>query len=266
MIYIDTAEPGNIIQLIQQSLPVEVVPLNQQGTADYSFLSADGHTVQVNRTQAGELLSNIDSFEDELSRYYNSADEFYAIIEGIVSPYPISMFSKKRASGNISIRLEPKISPMHKLPPTSYMYTYSVSDQGFIYNEHVYKVSNKMFKAWLMQIDKSGITVFNTINYADTATTLVAFYSNHQKMEHSTLQRYYKPRVLVKERNPHIQALVNLSSAYKLDIGEVKAKAIIEKFGCLANLMFADRAELENVAGIGKKTVDRLYDNIGREW
>lgn len=130
----------------------------------------------------------------------------------------------------------------------------------------MYNISNKMFKAWLLQLDKSGITVFNSINYVDTAVSLVAFYQNLQKTEHTTLQRYYKPRITIKGRNPHVQALINLSSAYKLDIGEVKATALIDKYLCLANLFFAERADVETVEGIGKKTVDHLFNIVGRDW
>lgn len=254
MIYIDSNEPDQIVALIKQSAPISIEPLNQQGMADYYFVGIDGKKHQFNRTQAGELLANIDSFEDELARYYNSAEEISSIIEGVISPYKLT-----------AIRTPKEISLRPNAPPGS-LYAYSVSADGYVYGERMYNISNKMYKAWLLGLDKSGITVFNTINYVDTAVSLVAFYGYMQKPEHTTLNRYYKPRITIKDRNPHVQALINLSSAYKLDIGEVKAKAIIDKFECLANVIMAERGELESVAGIGRKTVDHLFDIIGREW
>lgn len=251
MIFVDTAEPVDIINFIKQSTNVEVGSLNQKSIADYFFIAADGHRVQVNRTQAGELLGNIDSFEDELRRYYNSAEETYAIIEGIISPYKI-------AGGFM-----PATISRRPLAPPGSLYAYAVSDKGFIFKERAYNVSNKMYKSWLMQIDKCGITVFNTINNIDTAATLVAFYDNLQKTEHSTLQRYIKPKIVVKAHNSHVQALVNLSQAYKLDIGEVKAEALIDHFGNLGRVLLAEVDELCEVDGIGKKIAEKLLTVIG---
>jgi excinuclease UvrABC nuclease subunit len=251
MIFVDTAEPDDIIKFIKQSVPVEVGSLNQKSIADYFFIAADGHRVQVNRTQAGELLGNIDSFEDELRRYYNSAEETYAIIEGVISPYKIT-----------GGKMPSAISAKPNAPPGS-LYAYSVSDKGFIYKERAYNVSNKMLKSWLMQIDKCGITVFYTVNYADTAAALVAFYDNLQKTEHSTLQRYIKPHIIVRSHNPHVQALVNLSQAYRLDIGEVKAEALIERFESLGRVLLAEVGELCTVEGIGQKTAEKLLQVIG---
>lgn len=251
MIFIDTAEPSEIVSFIKQAVPIEVSSLNQKSIADYFFLAIDGHRVQINRTQAGELLGNIDSFEDELRRYYNSAEETYAIIEGIISPYKISGGHMPSA-----ISLKPNA------PPGS-LYAYAVSDKGFIYKERAYNISNKMFKSWLLQLDKSGITVVNTVNNIDTAATLVAFYDNLQKTEHSTLQRYIKPKIIVRAHNSHVQALVNLSQAYKLDIGEVKAEALIEYFGSLGRVLLAEVDELCQVEGIGRKTAEKLLEVIG---
>lgn len=250
----DTAEPEALIKYIQQSVAVTVTSLNQNSIADYQFTAIDGHSVQVNRTQAGELLGDIDSFEDELRRYYHSADETFAIIEGIISPYKLSTI---RTTANISLRA---------MAPPGSLYAYRVSDTGFIVTERAYDISNKMFKAWLLQIDKAGITVYHTINYVDTAAALVAFYTNLQKTEHTTLQRYIKPKIQVRDLNPHVQALINLSQAYKLDIGEVKATAIMEEFGDLFNVMIANGDDLGKVKGIGKKTIDGLFEKIGRDW
>jgi len=251
-IYVDSAEPSDIVQYIRQTLPVQIEPLNQRSVADYFFVAADGHRVQVNRTQAAELLSNIESFEDELRRYYNSAEDTYAIIEGIISPYKIGA---AKMPSDISIRRA-------ALPPGA-LYAYAVSDKGWIYSEHQYKISNKLFKAWLYQIDKAGISVLYTINDIDTAASLVAVYENSQKLEHTTLQRYIRPRIIVKDHNPHVQALINLSSAYKLDIGETKAQALIDEFGTLGAILLSEVDELVRVPGIGKGIAEKLLKSIG---
>jgi hypothetical protein len=257
MIFMDLAEPDNIEKIIAPVVPVVRGSLNQMNKADYVFGSMlDGRTIQVNRTQTAELLSNIDSFEDELSRYYNNANEFYAIIEGIISPFRLGSV---KANPKTSLTIRPKAPP-------GQLYTYSVSDSGFVFNEHLFDVSDTMYWAWRYQIDKAGITVMETINYVETAVAITAIYKNAQKSEHTTLNRYYKPRIHIKEKNVQVQALVNLSQAYKLNIGEVKAKQIIAQYGNLFNFLMADRGELERMDGIGKKTVDNIMEKVGREW
>lgn len=252
MIFIDIAEPKEIVDLVKQTHPdVSIAALNQAGIADYHFASVDAHTVQVNRTQAGELLSNIDSFEDELRRYYHSAEMTYAIIEGIISPYKLSAI---KTTTEISLR---------PLAPPGFLYTYHVTDRGFVYGEREHRVSNKMLKSWLFQIDKSGVSVIYTINYADTASTLVAFYDNLQKPEHTTLQRYIRPKIIIRSQSPHVQALINISHAYKLNIGESKAVALIDYFGCLGNVLLADRKMLQEVDGIGPSIAENLVNALG---
>lgn len=250
MILIDIAEPAEICNLIKQTVPITIAPLNQASMADYRLSGFDGHSIQVNRTQAGELLSNIDSFEDELRRYYKSADEFYAVIEGIISPYKLSAI---RSPQDISLR---------PLAPPGSLYTYAISDRGYIYDERVYNVSNKMFKAWLYQIDKAGITVMYTINYVDTAACLVALHENAQKAEHSTLQRYYKPKIRIKPHNPHVVALMALSSAYQLDVGQKKAEALIDYFGTVFNVLIASSGDLQEVEGIGPTIAKKIVNSI----
>jgi excinuclease UvrABC nuclease subunit len=252
MIFVDTSEPDDIAEFIAQSVPVTRESLNNKLVADYFFLAADSHRVQVNRTQAGELLGNIDSFEDELRRYYNSAEETYAIIEGIISPYKIS-----------NAKMPTELSIRKSAPAPGALYAYAVSTKGWIYREQQYHISNKMFKAWLYQIDKAGISVVYTINDIDTAASLVAIYENSQKTEHQTLQRYLRPRISVRTHNKHVQALINLSSAYRLNIGEVKAKALIDEFGTLGAILLSDPQELCRVNGIGMGIAEGLLKAIG---
>ena len=99
MILADTSEPNTIVKLLQQSIPTTVSPLNQHSIADYFFGNYEGKTKQFNRVQAGELVGNVDSMEDELKRYYDSADETNQIIEGLISPVKLYM---KEGSAKVS--------------------------------------------------------------------------------------------------------------------------------------------------------------------
>mgnify|MGYP001578597890 FL=1 len=253
-------------------MPITVSSLNKAGIADYMFSAVDGHSVQINRTQAGELLSDIDSFEDELRRYYHSADRTIAIIEGIIADKPL-IFSKKlykfsEKSGAYALDGVSSITDISIRPRGSpgKLYSYSVTATGFVHGMREYNISNKMFSAWLLQLDMAGITVVYTTDLEDTATKIVSFYGNLQKPEHATLQRYLKPKIQIRDLNPHISALINLSQSYKLDIGEVKATALIDKFGSLLNTLLADVSELCEVEGIGEKTARKLIELPTKVW
>lgn len=295
MIIIDSSEPVEIRELVAQSQPISVTALNQSSIADYFFTAIDAHRVQLNRTQAGELLGDIDSFEDELRRYYNSAEETYAIIEGIISPQPLTVISTKQyfsiKSGSLSFRQlrhdikgpaevsirtidgEAYDLPEHTKPQPNQLFSYKVEQvidkygdsMNLIVSGRSHQISPKLYKAWLLQLDKVGITVFHTINYVDTAASIVAFYENLQKTEHTTLQRYIKPKIHIRTHNPHVQALINLSQAYKLDIGVAKAEAIIDYFDNLSNVLMSDVKTLCEVEGVGKTIAQKLVDAIGAE-
>ena len=100
MILVDSAEPEDIVRLLQQSVDVSVLPLNQSSRADYYFGGEEG-TQQFVRVQAGELLANIDSEEDEIRRYYESADRTGQIVEGIITDAPLT----KKDKSNIIVQI-----------------------------------------------------------------------------------------------------------------------------------------------------------------
>ncbi len=256
MILVDSSEPENIIALLEQSAPVTVMPLNQSQRSDYYFGGEDGKTRQFNRVQAGELLGNIDSMEDELRRYYNSADENYQIIEGLISAVPLTR--KTKTYSGISIRRQAR--------PTS-LFSCSVAENGYIYGSRDWNVSSAMFYAWIFRLDQAGISTFYTENYIGTVRLLAAIYNNCQKPpeEHTTLNRYVKPRIVIKEQNPMVKALMALSLAYQIGIGEDRATKIAEQYGSLFDVAMAEVSEITQIEGIGKKTAEKLLSSIGRE-
>ena len=232
-----------------------VLPLNQSSRADYYFGGSDDRTRQFCRVQVGELLGNIDSEEDELRRYYEQADENNQIIEGLISPIPLTR--KSRDIEAISVR---------RAANPSVLFSYSVSEAGFIYNERAWDISASMLYAWVYRLGEAGINTYFTVNYVGTATFLSAVYKNCQQPveKHTTLNRYYRPRIQIEKHNPLVQALVNLSSAYKLDIGEVKARSLAKRYKYLLDIAMADVNELCECEGIGKVIAKRLLESLGR--
>jgi len=256
MILIDNSEPQDIVSLLRQSAPVTIMPLNQTHRSDYYFGGEDGKTRQFSRKQAGELLGNIDEAEDQLRDYYDNADENYQVVEGLISSVPLTKRSKTRDA--ISVRMQSRPSAL---------FSYRVADNGFIFDEHAWSISASMYYAWLFQLDQAGITTYFTENSVGTAKLLAAIYKNCQKPveEHTTLQRYIRPRIAIKEHKPFVRALMALSLAYQIKIGEDKAERIATKYNSLLDIAMSEVSELCEIDGIGKKIAEKLLAAIGRE-
>lgn len=258
MILADSSEPANIIALIRQSAEVVVSPLNQSHMSDYFFASHEGKRYQFSRKQAGELIGNIDEAEDQLRDYYEQADVNCQIVEGIISP----------------VRLRGIKAKAHTAPSTTTrdlsasMYCYKVEANGYIEHGHSFSsVPSSMLYAWLHRLEEAGIHTYCTINWVETAKLVVAIYRNEQKPldEHSTLQRIIRPRIFIKDQDPFVKAIMFLSQAYKLDIGEKKATILADKFVNIIDLAIADVDDITECAGIGKKVAKRLLSALGRD-
>lgn len=254
ILLIDTSEPHNLEDLLKQSCPVTRMALNQSSKADYYFGGADGKTRQFNRVQAGELLSNIDSMEDELRRYYDNADENYQIIEGIISPVAIT----KKDKSLLAISTRRQISNVR-------IYSYKMSPTGFIFGERAWDISNTLLFAWLRGLERCGIITYYTLNWMHTAQFLSAYYKSEQKPpeNHTTLRRYYRPKIVTQEQNPLVKALMYLSIAYKIGIGEDRAKRIAAEYDSILDIAMSSVDELYSIDGIGREVARKLFNAIG---
>lgn len=235
---------------------MSVINLNQTKRADYYFGGEDNRTRQFCRVQAAELLANIDSEEDELRRYYDNADESNQIIEGLISPFPLT---RKNKSMTVSFR--------RGTASRNILFSYKVAESGYVYSEHPWDISSSEYFAWIRGLNRVGVVTYHTVNYIDTARLLAAIYRNEQKAPdmHTTLNRYYRPRITIKEQDPFVKAIMCLSLAYRLNIGEEKATAIAEKYNTIYDLNMAEVSELCECKGIGKTIAKKLLESLGRE-
>lgn len=231
---VDSFEPtGDIVPMLQQSIPVQVVDQNLQGFADYLWTASDLHLIQAERKQNGELLSSLAKVEDQLRRQYDKADENLLIIEGFIIPSSKGCYTLKRSKDN----------------------RYFFIDREY---EHT---TYGAFLSWCYQLDKVGITVYTTPDLRGTAILLTSLYQNAQKSEHTTLNRYLKKKIFIKEQNPQVLNLMGLKG---VNIGEVKAKALVEVFGSLWGVLMSSPEELITVQGIGKKLAVEILRAGGR--
>lgn len=274
MILVDIAEPEEIVALLEQTGEVIVTPLNQSSRGDYYFAGEDGRIRQFCRVQAGELLGNIDSQEDELRRYYNEADDNYLIIEGLISDTPLTRTDK-------ATQKQHDVSIYVKQPRPGILYAHRVAANGYVMKPHSFDIGADLLYAWLFRLAECGVQTFYTTNYVGTAKCIASIYRNCQKDpdSHTTMNRYYIPRislgekdedtkkrVTIREQNPFIRSMMALSLINGLDIGEKKASAMYKHgYRTLLDIAYAEVDELVRVEGIGKKTAQRLLQVFGRE-
>lgn len=255
MILVDEFEPAEIYKLMEQSAPVTWMSLNNTHRSDYYFGGEDGKTRQFSRKQAGELLSDIDEAERQLSDYYINADENYQIVEGIISAVPL--LKRDKSYNAVSIR--------HQARPTT-LYSYKVEANGYMHSEQSHDVSASLLYAWLFRLEQAGVHTIYTENWIATARMIAAVYKNCQKSpeQHTTMQRYIRPRIVIKDKDPFVFALMAIGRAYRIKIGESTAAKIATKYTNLLDVAMSTPSELEEVEGIGNTTAVNLLEAIGR--
>ena len=221
MIFVDTFEPGDIFKLIKQVLPAsDRMSLNSKGMADYMFFDIMGRRVQFERKQWGEILSGLDHVEDQLRGEYETADELNLIVEGTIQPTAYGLDFYKLTNSKDFMRK-----------------SHSYGDR-----KHPRQYLLAQVYSWLWQLDKTGITVYFTPNAIGTATLLVSCFKNSQKEEHTTLQRYIKERVQLKELNPYVKTLMGIEAA---GLGPERAQSLIDYFGDPYGVFTSDEDELK---------------------
>lgn len=273
MILVDTSEPDTIFKLLQQAIPATKAPLNQNKIADYFFGNYEGKRIQFNRVQAGELVGDVDSMEDELKRYYDSADETNMIIEGLLSPVKLYM---KEGSAKISDHSNIRLASTRDLGAK--IFTYPVDPSGFIEHGHSFTtVRMSELYAWIYRLDQLGVSTYYTNNWEETTRFLITAYKNEQKApdKHTTFNRIYRPKVHIKKEKDMTKeeldtyrltkSLLFLSNAYGLGIGEVKAKALADRFCNVLDIATASASDIAATEGIGKAIAEKLLRSLGRD-
>ena len=236
MIFVDNFEPDALEALIKQSVDTIRDSFNAKGLPDYTFIAIDGHRIGVSRKQAGEMLSSLDEVEVQLRKDLLSVDELYLLNEGVFS------------------------GALHYGKPGTQVWHLS-NDRRFLIPGHTFGTSLAKLYAWIYQLDKSGITYLPTFDWTETAQALVSMYNNSQKKEHTTLQRYIKPKITPKPWNHHVETLMGIRG---VNLGEKRAKALIEEFGTVWMVLLQEPKDLAKVEGIGPITAKRLLEAIGR--
>lgn len=234
-------EPDAIFNLLKQSVECQRQNLVQLGYADYMWFCHDGHRCQVERKQWGEVLSDPDHVEEQLRREMVATEETVLLVEGVAEATPWGMDTYIKSGEKLYYRLHHSYgTPKHP--------------QVGLYHR---------IQSWFWQLDKAGISVYRTCCSNDTASALVAWYKSSQKEEHTTLRRYIKPRIDPKGFDHRVLTLMGIEG---VQLGEVRAKALVEHFGSVWAIVSAPVSELVKVDGIGPGLAKKLVEAVGRPW
>jgi len=229
---VDVFEPIEILNFLSQSVDVKVSPLNAGGLLDYFWVT--DHSITIERKSVGDLIGSIkdDSLEKRLILGLQHADECGLLVEGFMSPHGKgTVWWKSVKGGKFQVPYRTYATPYHEIQAVLYRY------------------------------DKLGISCYHTSDYFSTAVTLVSTYNNSKKDEHRTFQRYLKKKPNIMKPNPYIETLMGLSG---VQVGEVRAKALIKEFGTPFGVFCQDGIDLMQVDGIGKKLAEDILRSIGR--
>jgi len=250
MIFIDVFEPTNIEDLIKQSVPTIKDSFNFKGFPDYTWVDVFNRRIGVSRKKIGELLGDMSGAEEQLGRDIDRVDELWLIIEDAV--YSPTLYAKKNKQTIPGIQ-------------TWIM----AKDKALLRPYHKFGVSIAALSAWLYQLDKAGISHIETFNYEHTASSLIALYNSSQQREHATLKRYIRTKAVHRDWNPHVLSLMGIhtrtdSGMCRTFIGEKKAKALIDRYGTVWEVLCQDADELALTESVGIIDATKLLRAIGK--
>lgn len=230
MVYLDVYESDRLERLLAQNLRVVRMPLNEQGKADIWWMAGDGQTYQWENKSVAEVLGDMDHVEAQLQKQYYNADHCGLIIRDAAIP----------------------------LDGATLHMAHQRTKKDWFISKRVFKPAYSRYRSWLVGIDGAGVKVVEVGNLTAVARHIVAEYTWSNSPEHESLRHYHRTKIVIEKRDPHVLALMGLSLAYGLNIGETRATTLIGKFGTLAGVLRASAEELMSVNGIGADTASRL--------
>lgn len=232
--FIDTYEPPSVEEGLNQSIEVIRFPLNSKGLLDY-WWKVDGRAITIERKEIKDFMGSLDdgSLVDRLRLAIENkaADEIALLIEGVYTPYGTGTQVWKLSNNN-----------------------------KFYFRYRVYaKCSYNRIQSVLYSLDKAGCTIYHSSGLEGTANLLVALYKGSHAPESKLLDKYYKPKPVVKKRDVFVEQIMSVPG-----IGEDKAKELIAVCGTPFDIYNMDIEDLAHVAGIGHRIAEQILRTVGR--
>lgn len=236
---IDIFEPPQGEMLFKQIIDtVLVAPLNSEGKPDYYWVDITGKSRGWERKQLGEALPDLDAVEEQLNEELMGVDELTLVVEGVGLPSPTGMDTYQLTQDQNYFRKGFHVPPGRPQP-------------GLV----------QKFERWKWSLRMIGINVVETSHYLMTVQAIAAHYFQTNKLEHSTMRRYLSPHITAMDKDPDVENLMRLKGA---NLGQVRAKALIARFGTFFATVTADGEELAKI--LGPAICDKFINAIGRDY
>mgnify|MGYP001565151833 CR=1 FL=1 len=231
---IDSYEPVEIEALIKQVIPDSFrTDLNRNGLPDYCWYMFDTTLEGAERKQVGEVLSDMDGVEEQLTRELYTCKKLILIVEGVLEPKPGGCQS------------------------------YILNKDGRYYRPNrFFKTQYSRYEGWLVSLERQGMLVWRTPSWIATAEALVRLQRSAERERHTALQRYVKPRPEF-HPDPQVMSLMNIVDG---GIGPELATRLIATFRTVYNVLRAPPELLaEQVDGMGLVRAKTLLRAAGRD-
>ena len=200
---------------------------NNQDHSDYWWERHDGIIKEVERKTWGEILSNLDKIEEQISRHLDRKPnaEHVLLLEG-----PITI-----KGGDIV----------------------TFKNKGIKWEaSRYYKQNLNGVYAWLYQVSHY-LTIIPSSNVVTSAAALGAMFKSDGKSDHATLQRNYSIRDF--NRDPVIERYMGMLQG----ISEKRAKTLRNAFPTVAALVAANRNDIIVLPGFGPAIADNIMRQLG---
>lgn len=259
MILVDQNEPAEIQSYLSQHVEVQVGNYNQSPNQsliypDYTIVGGP-HLIGVNRKQVGEVLSSLDSVEEQLQRELTGPCEYLAlVVEGVML--------HDSGMGSWAYTLEWNASKLFNNLVGTLPFKRQHSNQNYI------AVRNK-----LNSLQALGIQVTQTYSMQDTAIALIALHNWAMKPteEHQTLNRLIKTKHTVQCLPEERQFALTLMGIEGGGCGEELALTLAQSFSNIKELLdyWSDGGTIQDTMmrngtrRIGKVAEQRLQKALG---
>jgi hypothetical protein len=268
-LYQDVFEHPEIARLLGQSIPVKVESLNSKGLPDFFWLRMeDSHARGLSHKQVGEILSGLDSVEEQLTRDYveigaeSAQGSLDLAIEGIIIPDENKRFcwTIEVVDGHV-IRQGRKTGASKRVPYGLNWVTVFTEPYPFSYAGYRKK---------LARFSEAGIQVHEVPDRRSLVALIQALYECDQEPG-TTFNRVIRAKKPMPKASGHV---LTLMSAYDPEtgrpagVGQEIAQPLIERYGTVWELLAADMNEaadtvMKSGRRVGNAAILRIHQAYG---
>ncbi len=211
------------------------VTIQRLDAADYCFLDRDNEPVGIERCEIGNLVQKLASgeLENQLERCQDNYQHIFLLVEGVYDKVE-ELLAVHKGSGRGYFR-------MRVFPHTRYDYV----------------------KALEIRLQELGIEYIDTPNFDCSLTTIRTIYNQRTKPEeeHTLFKKSRVPKIPTRyTNNPAVPRLMALIPR----LSEKTAILLIHQFGSIWGIIHAEESQILEVEGVGKGTLQKLKENVGK--